>query len=44
MKDKRYRQSGLQALSSLKTPFLFQSMTYHTNRLENTLVIVMKEI
>jgi hypothetical protein len=34
----------VEALSSPKTPFPFQSMTYHRNTLENTLVIVMKEI
>jgi hypothetical protein len=30
----------VEALSSPKTPFPFQSMTWHKNLLENTLVIL----
>jgi hypothetical protein len=33
------RWSGVEALSSPKTPFPFQSMTYHEIHLKTTLVI-----
>jgi hypothetical protein len=38
------RWSGVEALFSPKTPFSFQSMTWHEMHLKTTLVIAKKEI